>query len=272
MKTSLILVSKDEEKHIPGFLESLEKQTRKPDEIILVDSSSDSTPELMRPYVTKLITIEPRGCGQARITAIENSTGDIIVFTDFDEVLYPDWFEKLLRPFEDQSVMVVQGRVFTKNYDGSDEHGIFSDGLAEHGKYICGCNVAFRRSVLDEFQIDPHQTWEDIELGYRISKKYDIYGARDAIVYHYGPSPEYTKNRDVRNSALWSGVGWSRILLKHKNLHWFLRIYYNIFNVILAHGFKTFLYYFYYFHYALLHELMHKPVKKQTGDNVRKVI
>jgi glycosyltransferase involved in cell wall biosynthesis len=269
-KVSLVLVSKDEEKHLPKFLESLKKQTRKPDEIILVDSSSDRTPKIMKPYVDKIITVEPRGCGNARVVGIEKSKGDIIVFTDLDEIMYPNWLENLVKPFENPKVMVVQGKIYTRSYTGKGDDSMFANGLKDKGKYICGCNVAFRRKVLKEFPIDTHQTWEDIELGYRITKKYDIYGARDAIVYHYGPSS--FKERDIKNSALWSGVGWSRILIKHKNLYWLLRIYYNIFNVLFAHGLKAFAYYFFYFHYALYLELTKKKTKSSSGKNIRKVI
>lgn len=271
LKVSLILVSKNEEKHIPKFLESLKKQTRKPDEIILVDSSTDNTPKLMKPHVNKVIFTEPKGCCYARIIGIKNATGDIIVFTDIDAILYPNWLEELIKPFDDPEIKVIQGRIFTKNYRGIDERGIFSSDLQDKGKFICGCNIAFRKEVLVEFPLDPHQTWEDIELGYRISKKYFIYGARKAIIYHYGPSS--FKERNLWNSALWSGTGWSRILIKHKNLHWVMRIGYNILNVWRVHGFKAFLYYSVAFPYAMSVEVIGKSVKvKTSGELIRKVI
>jgi glycosyltransferase involved in cell wall biosynthesis len=271
MKVSLILVSKDEEKHLPKFLSSLKKQTRKPDEIILVDSSSDKTPKIMKPYVDKIITVEPRGCCRARIIGINKSRGDIIVFADIDSILYPNWLEELVKPFSNPDIKVVQGRINSKSYDGKMDSGIFSSDLKEKGKFICGCNVAFRRSVLEEFPLDPYMTWEDIELGYRISKKYDIYGARNAIVHHYGASS--FEERNMWNSAVWSGVGWSRILLKHKNMYWFFRINYNIFNVLLVHGLKAFLLYTFAFYYALLMEINKKNIKNnKTGSSIRKVI
>jgi glycosyltransferase involved in cell wall biosynthesis len=274
MKVSLVLVSKDEEKHLPKFLSSLKKQTRKPDEIILVDSSSDKTPKIMKPYVDKIITTEPKGCGTARVVGIKNSTGDIIVFTDIDAILYPNWLEELIKPFNNSYVNAVQGKIYAKSYGGKNEKGMFSTGLKEKGKYICGCNIAFRRKVLKEFPIDTNILWEDIELGYRISKKYVIYGAKNAIIYHYGPlAGVISKERDLWNSAMWAGIGWSRILLKHKNLYWFFRIMYNIFNLLIAHGIKVFVYFFVAFFYALLLEISGKKFKPKTSEDLmRKVI
>lgn len=253
-KISLVLISKNEEKHIPKFIDSLKKQTRKPDEIILVDSSTDNTVKLMKPHVNKTITVPARGCAAARNRGVKESTGNIIVFTDIDTVLYPDWLENLTRPFGQEKVKVVQGKIFSKSYDGKKDKGIFASGLKEWGKFICGCNVAFRRDIFEQYPLDENMLWEDIEQGYRITRSHKIYGARDAIVYHYGPMT-FTENRPLENSAIWSGKGWAKILMKHKNPHWFFRIYFNLFNVWRVHGWKAFRSYFREFHKALRCEM-----------------
>lgn len=274
MKITLLLVSKDEEKHVPKFLASLKKQTRKPDELLVVDSSTDKTPVLLSRYAHKIIRTEPRGCCRARILGISKSKGDIIVFTDIDTILYPNWLEELVKPFDDPNVMAVQGRINSVSYDGKRDRSIFSSDLQTKGRYICGCNVAFRKKLFKEFPLDPNQTWEDIELGYRISKKYTIFGAKNAIIYHYGPLT--LKERDIWNSALWSGVGWSRILLKQNSwkdrAYWIARIYYNIFNLLVCleglDRIKRFSAYSIAFPYALYSELTKKTYKNSRGRKV----
>lgn len=264
LKISLVLVSKDEEKYALKFFESLEKQTRKPDEIILVDSSEDKTPEIAKPYIDKLIKIDPSvgakyrsSAGLQRNIGVENSTGDIIVFTDIDCVLHEDWLEKLTKPFRDTKIKVVQGQVFFHSYDGSKDHGPFSTKLKKIGKRLNHCNTAYRKHVLEEFPLANDIRWDDVELSYRISKKYRIYGCKEAKVYHYAVNFEH---RDIWTSALNSGVGWAKILLKYKNLYWVIRIGYNILNVIRVWGPKVFLYYVFAFFYSLFNEITNPEI------------
>jgi glycosyltransferase involved in cell wall biosynthesis len=239
LKVSLILVSKNEEKHVPKFLQSLKKQTRKPDEIILVDSSTDNTPNLMKPYVNKVIFTEPRGCGAARDIGVKNSKGDILVFTDIDAVLHPNWLEEMIKTFDNPEVNVVQGQVLFNSLN-KEENSMWSKRLQEKGKYICGCNMAFRRKVLKEFHFDPNIYLDDIDMGYRISKKYIVYGNKKATVYHYG-----AKIRENDNVALWKrGVvyytGWIQLVKKYKNPYWIARIGYNIIYLLYLGNIKVF--------------------------------
>jgi len=260
MKVSLILTSKNEEKFAKKFFQAIKKQTKKPDEIILVDSSADRTAEIAKPFVDKLIKLDHSigakyrdAAGLQRNIGIKNSRGDIIVFTDLDAIPHPDWLEELTKPFENPNINVVQGQVFFHSYNGKREKGMFQAGLKEWGKYLNNCNAAFRRKVLKEFPLANDIRWDDVELGYRISKKYIIYGNKKAKVYHYAVN---FKERDMWDSAFFSAIGWVRILKRYRKslydtTYWFFRIWYNIFCVIKAWGFKTFIYYCIAFFYAL---------------------
>jgi len=260
MKVSLILTSKNEEEFAGKFFQSLEKQTKKPDEIILVDSSADRTAEIAKPFVDKLIKLDHSigakyrdAAGLQRNIGIKNSIGDIIVFTDLDAIPHPNWLEELTKPFENPDVNVVQGQVFFHSYNGKGEKGLFQNDLKEQGKYLNNCNSAFRRNVLEEFPLANDIRWDDVELSYRVSRKYIIYGNKKAKVYHYGCT---LKHRDLWESALFSGIGWVRILKKYKNPYWFFRIWYNIFCTLKVHGFKTFVYFFVAFFYAFYLEVI----------------
>lgn len=255
-KVSLVLASKNEERYVKSFFKSLNKQTRKPDEVILVDSSTDRTAEIAKPYVDKLIkvktTADRHSAGYQRNIGVKNSKGDIVVFTDLDAKLYPDWLENLVKKFENPDVKVVQGAIFFNSYDGSKDKGLFSTGLAEKGKYLNHCSAAFRREILEENPLADDIRWDDVELGYRLSKNYIIYGCREAKVYHYGPS---FKERDMWKAALASNIGWIRILKRHPSFYWLARIWYNILNVLFVHNLKAFIYYSFAFFYAIFLEI-----------------
>lgn len=270
MKVSLVLVSKNEEEYVKKFFASLKKQTLKPDEVILVDSSSDNTAKIAKPFVDKLIVTPTKCAGHARNIGVKNSKGDIIVFTDVDTILHPDWLEELVKPFENPKVSVVQGQVFLRSYSGKNDKWMFSTGLKEEGRmYLNNCNSAFRRKVLKEFPLANDINWDDIELGYRLSKKYIIYGCKGAKVYHYGSKMEirFKTNKDIWDYSFKYSLGYLQILKKYKNMYWFLRIWYNIFGSFIFApnkkiGFKIFLFYVTSFFYILLFPNYALKVKK----------
>jgi O-antigen biosynthesis protein len=83
-------------------------------EIIVVDNhpASGVTPAALAdfPGVT-LITETRKGLSYARNRGIAHSTGDIIVSTDDDVTMPPDWLEKLIAPFSHSEIMIVTGNI-----------------------------------------------------------------------------------------------------------------------------------------------------------------
>jgi len=177
MKVSLILASRNEEKYADEFFVTLKNQKRKPDEIILVDSSNDSTPEIAKYYVDRIIFTKPKNVGFQRYHGFKQSTGDIIVFTDLDAWLFPDWIERLVEKFEDPNVNVVRGSVLYSEIKDKIPHKFTS---------IHHCNTAYRRKVLEEFPFDVNCSHDDRDMNERVKKKYKVYGAPLAKVFHIG--------------------------------------------------------------------------------------
>ena len=117
VKVSVICTVKNEEETILDWLESLEKQSRLPDDVIIVDGgSSDRTVELIKEFMRnsrlniRLIVAPGSNIAQGRNIAIKNSTCDIIASTDAGCRPHPHWLENIVKPFEeDPSVDVVSG-------------------------------------------------------------------------------------------------------------------------------------------------------------------
>ncbi|MFH1252897.1 MAG: glycosyltransferase family A protein [Candidatus Uhrbacteria bacterium] len=106
MKTiSVIIPTYQHATTIGQCLNSLLTQTRKPDEIIVVnDGSTDNTLEVLRPFSEKIILIskenEEGNPNPTRNLGFEKSHGDLVIFCDADVIMRPDMLEKLYKILE----------------------------------------------------------------------------------------------------------------------------------------------------------------------------
>lgn len=112
-KVTLITTVKNEEKTIGLFLDSVKKQTRKPDEVIVVDGgSTDKTISKIQDLRSKIKVKVIRRRGNrsvGRNTAVKNSSNNIIACTDAGCILDPHWLERITLPFEKLETDVVSG-------------------------------------------------------------------------------------------------------------------------------------------------------------------
>lgn len=117
MKVSVICTVLNEGQAIHKLLDSLAQQTRRPDEIIIVDGGScDETVLLLeeiaqrRSLPLRVIVAPGANISRGRNLAIEAAAGPIIASTDAGVRLDPHWLAELLRPFESTpSPAVVSG-------------------------------------------------------------------------------------------------------------------------------------------------------------------
>src|SRR6185369_9657932 len=111
-KVTLIVTVKNEARTLASLFESIESQTRLPDEVVISDGGSiDGSLKLLRNWkpgfpVHILQKIGNRSIG--RNAAIDAATFPIIAIADAGCVLDKDWLKELLRPFA-QGADVVAG-------------------------------------------------------------------------------------------------------------------------------------------------------------------
>ncbi len=114
---SLILTLVNEADSLPAWLDSLSTQTRRPDELVIVDGgSTDGSLELLRSFAENsefpvTILSEPgANIARGRNIAIENAQHEIIASTDLGCRLNPAWLENITAPFEiDQKTQISAG-------------------------------------------------------------------------------------------------------------------------------------------------------------------
>jgi len=198
---SIVVIERNEIRHIEKCLDSLLAQTYPHMEIIVVDgNSTDGTRELIMSKYSryknlKLVIESGLGFAHARNIGVKNSTGDIIAFTGGNEYAHPRWIENLVKNFKSEDVGGVFGRMVVSD-EGNDsllkkfckfkrdlEFSRVSSGKGVFGR---GTNMAFRRKVFEEvgFFDESLCDADDTEFAYRVSKKYRILYNSSAIVFH----------------------------------------------------------------------------------------
>lgn len=184
MVISIVIPAFNEEEWICLCLESLISQRIKQSfEVVVVDNgSTDRTNEIAGSYQDRLnlkvVQEKNKGRGWARHTGFSKAKGEIILSTDADTQLPPDWLEKMVRPFISGKVAAVTGPclindcsrwenvLFNKFYLlGAIFFRIFFGHF-----WLSGYNFAIRKEIyLKSGGFNPKlNAQEDVDLGFRV--------------------------------------------------------------------------------------------------------
>jgi glycosyltransferase involved in cell wall biosynthesis len=95
MKVSVLIIARNEEKHIAGCIESVLHQTKKADEIVLIaHNCTDRTETIARNYPIMVVSFAGGSTvTDARIEGLCHVSGDIILCTDGDSSLASNWVD-----------------------------------------------------------------------------------------------------------------------------------------------------------------------------------
>lgn len=114
MNISICITTLNEEDSIGRLLDSLLAQTKKPDQIIIVDGGSvDATVEIIRHYQKKegriKLLVEKCSRARGRNLGVEIAKGEIIFMTDAGCIARSDWVKNIVSPFANTNADVVAG-------------------------------------------------------------------------------------------------------------------------------------------------------------------
>ncbi|MDA0735425.1 MAG: glycosyltransferase [Chloroflexi bacterium] len=196
IETSIVIRTLNEERHLGKLLESIQQQTYKAWEIVLVDSgSTDATLEIARRYTSNIYHIPQKEFtfGRSLNWGCRPATGRYLVFVSAHvDPLTNTWLGNLVRPFDDPSTGMVYGRqrgVATSRVAeerdlqrvfGSTSKILIDEAFGNNG------NAAIRKDLWLDQPFDEKLTGlEDIDWARKIQQKgYRVYYAADAAVYH----------------------------------------------------------------------------------------
>jgi len=222
---SVIIVTWRRPQHVRSCLESLSALTVRPDEILVIDASTDDeTRSVVSDFPEALHVPFPDGAGRmttSRNMGLLHATGEIIAFLDDDTVAHDGWLEGIVTAFGDRSVGALAGRTCNgqpgESAQGVEEIGrLLPDGrltaffAADPGHTInvahgIGANMAFRRRVLGElggFRDDfggIGGTREDTDAFLRVSALgYRVVFSPTAAVDHLGAPHVRGRRFDAR--------------------------------------------------------------------------
>lgn len=217
---SVIIPAHNASEYIGRAIESVLAQTRKPDEIIVVDDgSTDNTAEVTKKYESiRYIHQENAGVSVARNTGIEAAMSEWIAFLDADDEWMPEKLEvqtELLgrntnlvwttsnfirclcdeaRRVPDIDLKQGQKAVMEKDY--------FDDYFQTQLPHGCGWTgtMLVKRSILQDvglFQPGMFHGQEDTDLWWRIAYQYPAIGfnTEPLAIYHMNVSQSLTQHR-----------------------------------------------------------------------------
>lgn len=191
-KVTFIATVFNEEETIDIFISSILSQTKKPDEIIIVDGGSkDRTFQILKtyPHVVSFVKKGNRSIG--RNFAISRAKNDIIAISDAGCILDKNWLKNITKPFERKEVDVVAG-YYRGKYDNDFQKAlipyvlVMEDNVDSDNFLPSSRSMAIRKTVwkkVGKFSIEYSHN-EDYVFAKSLEKNHvDIVFAKNAIVY-----------------------------------------------------------------------------------------
>jgi glycosyltransferase involved in cell wall biosynthesis len=200
VEASVIIPSYNSEATIEKCLESILGQAFPGEfEVIVVDSSSDKTPDIIRsryPSVQCHHFDRKTDPGTARNFGVSLAQGEILLFIDSDCIARPGWLYRLVSLHRQVKYGIVGGAVENAN-PGSVVS--LSSYVAEFGdclpamregptRHLPTCNISYKRRIFEKYGgFDPrYYPQEDYHFHWRLGKAgEEIYFDPDARVAHH---------------------------------------------------------------------------------------
>ena len=202
-KVSVIIPVYKVEKYLDECLKSMDKQTYKDFELILVDDGSpDSCGEVCEEYAknhenTKVIHQENAGLSQARNNGVKVASGDYIIFVDSDDYVTDDYIDYLVNLAEkyDADVAIGESVQFTDNSNPIISEKTEFDNLCDsaqalskicYNEYpICAWGKIYKRSLVEKYPYPAGALYEDLATTYKIVGDSEKIAYGNKVIYYW---------------------------------------------------------------------------------------
>jgi GT2 family glycosyltransferase len=199
-KISILIVSRDRRNDLERLVNDLHDiKTSHSFEIVVVEETDHPIPIAGVKYVPH--PMANRGIPYARNIALAHASHEVLVFLDDDCILHEGWLDNLVAPFQNKSILGVQGGVtvpastnaigWTESLLGVPGGGIDrvlrAKGKNEETIQISTLNCAYRKKVVDQvggFEKSLKITGEDYILAKQVCKLGTCLFVPKAMVSH----------------------------------------------------------------------------------------
>jgi glycosyltransferase involved in cell wall biosynthesis len=175
---SVVVPALNEERHIGHLLRDIGRQTRRPQEVIVVDAGShDGTVAVARQFAGVRVLDGERPVARGRNLGGRSASGDVVVFLDADTRLPQTFLERFVDDFARRGLHVACPLYAPHDSTPAIErfHDVFNlltrafQGILPSGAGIC---VAVRGDLFRQSRgFDPNLKFDDIELIRRLSRE-----------------------------------------------------------------------------------------------------
>ena len=227
---SIIVPAYNEEHHLKACLDSIAKQTVKPDEVIVVNNnSSDKTIRLAKKYpFVKLLSEAKQGVVFARDRGFNAAKSQLIGRIDADTILPLDWVERVHQfyAYSEHQQSGLTGGCYFYNMRIPRVQGWFQGQIAfRYNRLLMGHYIFFGSNM-----VLPRSIW--LKVRYKLCHDIDVHEDLDlAIHVHRAGYPiNYLENlrvgvkmRRVRSQhdQLWDNImWWPKTLRRHGKKTW----------------------------------------------------
>lgn len=197
---AIVVTTRNEEKSIHNLLDSIVIQTKKPNEVIILDAeSTDETRKIIRSYKSKikslkLIKSKLVNRSKGRNRAIREAKSNIIAVTDAGCMLKKDWLEKITHPILTKEAQAVAGFYLTSNSTILEKSSapflaVMPDKIDPDEFLPSSRSIAFTKKAWKEVGKYPEDVsfCEDLTFAQNLKIKNDLVVQPRALVYwhHY---------------------------------------------------------------------------------------
>jgi glycosyltransferase involved in cell wall biosynthesis len=188
LRISVIVCAHNEARYLPACLHSVLAQSRRPDELLVINNAStDETATVAAQIPSVRVIDEPRkGLVVARETGRRYASGDILIYLDADCRAPLTWIARIERRFHDDASLIALsgpyryydwdwfGRALIRAYDFTlaPATQLLVKHILRIGTIFYGGNFAVRREALEQiggFDTSIEFHGEDTNVGRRLS-------------------------------------------------------------------------------------------------------
>jgi len=211
---SIIIRAYNEGEHIGRLLTGISQQTIKNVETIVVDSgSTDDTAAIAEGFGATVLSISPEEFtfGRSLNRGVSEGRGKYIVnISAHCFPVYPDWLERLLDPFKDETIAISYGKQRGGETNHYSEHQIFKKYFPDISQpnqgnpYSHNANAAVRRDLWEKNPYNENITGlEDLAWSsWVMEQNYGIaYVAEAEVIHLHDEQPPQVLNRHFREAV-----------------------------------------------------------------------